>query len=55
LSIIVAALTLVTPIFHRLSNQAMSVEETDAEIARLKRRIAELENQKAEILSAENP
>lgn len=53
LSIVIAALTIVTPVFHRLSNQTTeSGEEIDAEIERLKQRIEELENQKAEM--AEN-
>lgn len=50
LSIVVAALTIVTPIFHRLSGQKSESEEIDAEIARLKMRIEELEKQKAGIL-----
>lgn len=48
LSIIVAALTIVTPIFHKLSNTVPKAEEIDAEIERLRQRIAELESQKAE-------
>ena len=47
LSIIIAALTITTPIFHRLSNNAPAAEEIDAEIERLKQRIEELEKQKA--------
>jgi signal transduction histidine kinase len=46
LSIIVAALTVVTPVFHRLSSQK-SEEEIDAEIARLRAQIEELEKQKS--------
>jgi hypothetical protein len=49
LSIIIAALTIVTPIFHRLSQQLPKAEEIDAEIARLRARIEELEKQKAEL------
>jgi hypothetical protein len=45
LSIVIAALTIVTPIFHRLRGQ----KKRDAEIDRLKARIEELEKQKAEI------
>ena len=52
LSIVVAALTIVTPIFHWLSRSIPQAEEIDAEIERLKQRIEELERQKAEI--AEN-
>jgi len=49
LSIVVAALTVTTPVFHRLSNQTVRTEEIDAEIERLRRRIEELEKQKAEM------
>lgn len=52
LSIIIAAVTIVTPVFHRLSNQAPDAESIDAEIERLRQRIEELEKQKAEM--AEN-
>lgn len=59
LSIIVAALTVATPVFHWLSRNAKSeTEEIDAEITRLKARIEELEKQKSaaaenEILNAD--
>lgn len=46
LSIIVAALTLVTPVFHKLS-AVDSVADIDAEIARLRKRISELETKRA--------
>lgn len=49
LSIVIAALTIVTPIFHWLSRQTPKTEEIDEEIARLKARIAELEEQKSEL------
>lgn len=49
LSIIIASLTIVTPIFHKLSQQIPKAEEIDAEINRLKLRIEDLEKQKAEI------
>jgi hypothetical protein len=49
LSIVIAALTVITPVFHRLSQQAPNREEIDAEIARLRARIEELESQKAEL------
>jgi hypothetical protein len=45
LSIIVAALTLVTPVFHRLSSTD-SVADLDAEIEKLQNQIAELERKK---------
>ncbi|HEY0429860.1 MAG TPA: hypothetical protein VGC76_18905 [Pyrinomonadaceae bacterium] len=53
LSIIVAALTIVTPIFHFLGRQTPETEDIDAEIARLRRRIAELENRKAKFPAPE--
>ena len=47
LSIVVAALTLVTPIFHKLSSASTrSIEDIDSEIESLKSRIAELEAKK---------
>jgi hypothetical protein len=49
LLIVIAAITILTPILHRLSNQTQKSEEIDAEIERLKRRIEELERQKAEM------
>ena len=50
LSIIVAALTLVTPIFHKLSSTpAQSVTEIDTEIQSLKARIADLEAKRASL------
>ncbi len=51
LSIIITALTIVTPVFYKLSSGLNQAEEIDAEINRLKTRIAELEQQKAEIVS----
>jgi len=48
LSIIIAALTIITPVFHWLSKQTPKAEEIDAEIAYLRARIEELEKQKAE-------
>jgi hypothetical protein len=49
LSIIVAALTLVTPIFHKLST-SKSVANIDAEIESLRDRIEELEAKRAALL-----
>lgn len=48
LSIVVAALTLVTPIFHKLSS-SQSVADIDSEIESLKNRIAELEAKRASL------
>ncbi|MBS1794469.1 MAG: hypothetical protein JSS81_11475 [Acidobacteria bacterium] len=52
LSIVLAALTVLTPVFHFLSRTTPKAEEIDAEIARLKARLEELERQKREL--AEN-
>jgi hypothetical protein len=54
LSIVIAALTIITPIFHWLSRQTPKAEEIDAEIARLRSRIEELEKQRGEIPNDEN-
>ncbi len=49
LSIIIAAVTVVTPVFHYLSSSEKGVDAIDAEIAKLKARIEELEAKKKEI------
>ena len=49
LSIVIAALTIVTPIFHKLSNVLPEETQIDEEIAELTNRLAELEKRKAEI------
>lgn len=54
LSIIIAALTIITPIFHKLSRQTTKTEDIDAEIEKLKTRIAVLEKQRAELSQNEN-
>lgn len=46
LSIITGALTVVTPVFHKLSSSDLGIEVIDAEITRLKIRIDELEAKK---------
>jgi hypothetical protein len=46
LSIIIGALTVITPVFHRLS-AADSADEIEAEISRLRARIEELEEKRA--------
>lgn len=43
LAILIGALTILTPVLHKLSSQAVGVDEIDAEIDRLRARIAELE------------
>ena len=54
LAILVGALTVITPIFHRLSSSEADVAEIDAEMERLRLRISELEAKKAS-LHAEQP
>ena len=49
LSILVASLTVMTPVFHKLSNTETNVDAIDDELAKLRTRIEELEMQKAEI------
>lgn len=46
LSILIAAATVLTPVFHRLSSAETGVAAIDAEIAKLKERIDELEEKK---------
>jgi hypothetical protein len=48
LAVIIGSLTVVTPIFHRLS-AADSADEIEAEIARLRERIGQLEAKKASL------
>lgn len=47
LSIIIAAVTVVTPVFHYLSSSEKDADAIDAEIAKLKAKIEELETRKA--------
>ena len=47
LSLLIAALTVLTPVFHKLSAAEQTVEEMDAEIERLQAKIQELELKKA--------
>jgi hypothetical protein len=56
LSIIGAAMTIVIPIFHKLSlePEQPEIEEIDAEIADLKARIAELEEKRRKVGSGES-
>jgi hypothetical protein len=44
LGIIIGALTVATPVFHKLSSEHADIAKIDAEIERLKARIVELEN-----------
>ena len=52
LSIVIAALTITTPILHRLSGQKNESEEIDARIAELKAEILRLERRREEINNA---
>lgn len=60
LSVVAASLTVMIPIFHRLSRSEFfefempNVENIDAEIAKLKTQISHLEKQKEDILNAED-
>lgn len=49
LSIVVAALTVVTPVFHYLSSAGDDAAKIDAEIERLKARIVELEQKRSSL------
>ena len=49
LSILIAAITVVTPIFHKLSKGEDERSEIDSEISRLRARIEELEKKRATI------
>ena len=49
ISILVAALTVITPILHKLSSHGTQSVQIDAEIERLKEQISELEAKKTEI------
>lgn len=51
LSIVIAALTVVTPVFHKLSHKDTGLSELDAEIDNLRRRLAELEAKRASMVS----
>ena len=50
LSIIIASLTVMTPVFHRLSQKETGIAEIDAEIEKLRARIAELEQKRSELV-----
>jgi hypothetical protein len=51
LGIVVASLTIVTPILHKLSSGTITLDAIDSEIAELKERLAGLENKKSTMLS----
>lgn len=49
LGILLGAITVITPVLHRLSSDRSDVEKIDAEIETLKTRIAELERKKEQV------
>lgn len=49
LGIVIAALTIMTPVFHRLSRKVIESDAIDTEIEQLRARIEELERRKTEI------
>lgn len=49
LAILIASVTVVTPVFHKISSAERGLAEIDAEIAGLKARISELERTRADI------
>jgi len=51
LSILIGAVTVMTPVFHRLSAGQDDVAEIDEEIANLKNRISELEAKRVELVN----
>jgi hypothetical protein len=53
LSILIAAVTVVTPVFHKLSSET-KVDAVDAEIASLRARLVELETKRSEMDPAES-
>lgn len=53
LSIVIAALTVVTPVFHKLSSSGDDAVRIDAEIERLRERIVELEERKRSLTQTE--
>ena len=53
LGILLASITVLTPVLHKLSSDQSGVEKIDAEIATLRKRIEELEERRAN-LEAEN-
>lgn len=49
LAILVASITVVTPVFHKLSNVETGIEAIDTEIAKLRSRIEELEIERSRL------
>jgi hypothetical protein len=53
LSIVIAALTVVTPVFHKLSHNQNEILEIDSEIERLRSRLEELEKKRDQLVNSE--
>lgn len=53
LGVIIAALTIITPVFHKLSANQTTIREIDDEISELKKRIEELETKRSELTQAD--
>ena len=51
LAILVASVTVVTPVLHKLSSGGTEIEKIDAEIEELRKRILVLEQKRAEVSS----
>ena len=49
LGILLAAITVVTPVLHKLSSDKSDVEKIDVEIRMLQKRIDELKNMRAKL------
>lgn len=49
LGILLAAITVVTPVLHKLSSDQSDIEKIDAEIERLRKRLAELERERSKL------
>ncbi len=49
LSIVIASVTIVTPVFHKLSRTTIAINEIDAEIESLRARLSELEQKRTKI------
>lgn len=55
LSILIASITVITPVFHKLSAGGIQIADIDAEILELQAKITELETKKAELTGSQEP
>ncbi len=55
LSILIASITVITPVFHKLSAGGIQIADIDAEILGLQAKITELEAKKAELAGNQEP